>query len=750
MHDKIYIKIPTWNNGEWEYTEFSTKEDFRVFVKSLFKEPGKYEFDETSRQFNVHARNYQAKKLFCEAPEGSRDFHTFWDTEKEKCRKGVIYHSGDKTWYLTRQYYMWVNYLPIFDKAKSRLDFPRLWDSQYHAFLYELLAQLHDSHAVTVKKRQWGNTYMKMARMICRFWFDEGFTGKLGASLKDYINEKGAWKFLNQYRDFLNKNTAWYRPMDPEKVFSWQQRLKVREGGRDSYEGLKSTITGTSFEKDATAGVGGNISEFYHEEAGIAPKLDQTYEFMRPALSAGGITTGLFIASGSVGDLDQCTPLQNFMKDPFSSGFYGVETNLIDEHGTTGIRGLFIPEQWSYEVKPEEEPCIDEYGNSLVEKALTHINKIRAEWRKTLTPDIYQLRISQQPTNIREAFAIRKQSVFPVRYTAAQARRIEENEYSLEYVDLIRGGDNKISTRPTDRQPCVFPTDIKGTDKRGAVVIHEHPAPDNRALNDYLASVDPVAKGISQNSDSLASVYIYKMPKLITKKFNDGTTETFTEGGKLVAWWTGRYDDVSDTNEQISMLVEYFQAYATCEANVGSWIDYMRGKRRQRYLSLKEDMIFDSELSVKQGTNHKHGWWKTTQIWGKLLEYGIDSLSIVNSQKYDENEVPYDIHYGVEQITDIWLLREMEAYDVKSGNYDRVVAYCALMAFADLRIINLRGLYQKQEKVIREEDKLVEKDNIPTFKDNRSPFKSQYMMGSTQKPSPYQQLKNRSPFKHLR
>ncbi len=34
---------------------------------------------------------------------------------------------------------------------------------------------------------------------------------------------------------------------------------------------------------------------------------------MRPALHSGMITTGMFIIAGSVGDLDQCEPLKEFM-----------------------------------------------------------------------------------------------------------------------------------------------------------------------------------------------------------------------------------------------------------------------------------------------------------------------------------------------------------------------------------------------------------------------------------------------------
>ncbi len=1110
----VFAKIPTWEKGQWTYTLFETKKDFRDYVKSLFKVPGEYQFDETVHQWNTHARTFQEKELYCVSPEGSKDHQLFWDVEKEKCRKGVIYKNGDKQWYIPRDYYMWLNYLPIYDKIKGKFDFPRIWDSQYHTYLYILLAFLHGNHAVLMKKRQWGglqpnsstlltldgwktfgelvkgekiwnpdgtiqtvdeiiewpnqelyefefidgrktiaggehnwyvldktscskqkwcvlttnqildkgyytittaptkagkkeykyykfaipyssaipfeekkllvdpyvlgtvlgdgtidecirlatmdkeiidtvmsivgqdyyaseeirennkairycigykyrkgaenplssafkklglrfsncynkfipteykygsieqrialiqglmdtdgyinasgkdinyttvsevlandfayvcrslglqcridkkpaqkqthvpfyrvrisgvvdfplfkltrkrerqqirknefkncpiinitkldrkedsrcivvsnpnklyitndyivthNTYLNLSRIINRFWFEEGFTAKMGASLKDYVNEKGAWKFLNQYRDFLNKNTAWYRTLDPERIGSWQQRQKVKENGRDSYVGLKSSINTTSFEKDATAGVGGNINMFYHEEAGIAKKMDETYEFMRPALGSGGVLTGQFVASGSVGDLDQCKPLKEFILDPTSYEFYGVETNLLDNKGTVKKCGLFIPEQWSYtaavgeEEATEnekkgivEEACIDEFGNSLVQKALDSINRRRTRWKSTLSAEKYQLRISQHPINIEEAFAIRKSSLFETAYVSPQIARIEADEYPLEYVELYRDDTGKVCTKPSTNTPNKFPTDKKLQDKKGVVVITKHPDKNAKPLFTYIGSVDSVAKGSASASDSLACIYIYEMPHQVNKSFKDGTKETFVEGGKIVAWWTGRFNDIMQTNEYISMLVEYYQAYTTCETNQSSWIDYMRMKRRTRFLSLREDFIFDKEANIRQAVQHSFGWHNTSQVWSKVLEYGINSLSTVTSCEYDDQENPINERYGVERIADIWLLKEMLDYDPKSGNFDRVIAYCALMAFAELRLATLGGT----PTVNRQEDTnaLDKKEDLYIFNRNSNPFHN--LLGGNPYMKKYN-LKPRSPFKHL-
>ena len=58
MDKFFYTDIPTWDNGTWTTTSFETRTEFRDFVLSLFKQPGKYEFDETSFLFREQANKY--------------------------------------------------------------------------------------------------------------------------------------------------------------------------------------------------------------------------------------------------------------------------------------------------------------------------------------------------------------------------------------------------------------------------------------------------------------------------------------------------------------------------------------------------------------------------------------------------------------------------------------------------------------------------------------------------------------------
>ena len=309
----MYKSIPTYKDNKWTTTNFETQEEFKKFVVVLFKEPGQYNFDKTAYLFNKEAKIFNEQGYYCDKPFRSKDFINYWNDQKEKCRHGVIYIGKKETWYLTRDYYMWLNFLPIFDKEEKKYGFAKVRDAQYHMAIYELLAELNYKHAAILKKRQIASSYFHMAKLINQFWFEEGSICKMGASLKDYINDKGSWKFLDEYKTFLNEHTAWYRPCTPEKVLLWEQKIEVRINNRKTNKGLMSKIQGASFEKNATTGVGGPCTFFFHEEAGIAPKMDQTYEYIRPAMTSGMMTTGMFIAAGSVGDLDQCNPLKEFI-----------------------------------------------------------------------------------------------------------------------------------------------------------------------------------------------------------------------------------------------------------------------------------------------------------------------------------------------------------------------------------------------------------------------------------------------------
>lgn len=733
-YDPEYI-IPTWDNGEWTTTSFDNRFHFIEFLIPLFKEPGKYEFDEGALMFNEEARKFKENgEVYCLAPYMSKDFINYWNDQKEKCRKGVIFKNGEKIWYLPRDYYMWLNFLPIFDKEKKNFDFAGIRDAQYHMALYECLAELNHKHCSILKKRQIASSYFHMAKLINQIWFEPGVILKLGASLKDYIGLEGSWKFLDEYRAFLNSKTAWYRPMNPGKVLTWQQKIEVTENGRKQEKGLKGMLQGMSFEQSDTKGVGGPCSYFFYEEAGIAPTMDKTFEYLRPAMQSGELTTGLFICAGSVGDLSQCKPLEEFTRKPEANGMYAVESNLIDETGLIGKTGLFIPEQWSM------KPYIDDYGNSLVESAVKGMLRIREEWKRDLSPELYQLRISQHPMNIKEAFAFRDESIFPLLLVGSQKRKIEDKEYPYEFIELERMLGGGINPKPSRRQPIMeFPVSKKRDDKKGVIIIYERPIADSK-WGTYYASVDPVGEGKTTTSESLCSIYVYKNPVEVTR-ITDKGVENYAEGDQVVAAWCGRYDDLSKTHEQLELIIEWYNAWTIVENNVSLFIQYMIERRKQKYLVPKSQIVFLKDIGANKTVYSDYGWKNTGTIFkSHLLSYLIGWLTEEVNQEIDSDGTVTKVTYGIERLPDYMALVEMEQY--RPGvNVDRLVSLAALIAFAKVQQSN-RG-YSKRVDDTRTKN-LHMSDNL--YKLNSTPFrhmgnKRGGMSGNRLPRIPYRKLK---------
>jgi hypothetical protein len=704
--------IPTYQDGEWSTTEFKTDNDFREYLELIFKEPGQYDFTDLALKFNEQARIFNLEGYYCNSPFRSKDFTAYWEDQKNKCRTGVLYKEGDKAWYLTRDYYMWLNFLPIFDKEEKHYGFAKVRDAQYHMALYELIAELNNQHVAILKKRQIASSYFHMGKIINQYWFEEGSICKIGASLKDYINDKGSWKFLEEYKTFLNEHTAWYRPSNPEKVLLWQQQIEVKVNNRKTSRGLKSKIQGASFEKNATTGVGGPCTYFFHEEAGIAKNMMQTYEYLRPAMSSGMMTTGQFIAAGSVGDLEQCNPLKDMIMNPGANDIYAVETNLMDADGTIGMAGLFIPEQWSM------PPYIDEYGNSQIEEAIQAIKMERERWKNELNGEQFQLRISQKPLNIAEAFAYRKESVFPQGILSKQLKKIEEKEYPYELIKLDRDETGIIASRTSKLPISQFPVNKKQTDKTGTVVVWERPAKKRPDFGAYYASIDPVSEGKTTTSDSLCSIFVYKNAIEVTRTLAGGDVEQFIEKDKVVAAWCGRFDDINKTHERLEMIIEWYNAWTIVENNISLFIQHMIARKKQRYLVPKQQILFLKDLGSNKTVYQEYGWKNTGTLFkSHLISYAIEFLREVIDEETDKEGNVMTQTLGIERIPDPMLLKEMQAYH-PGLNVDRMVAFGALIAFVKIQQSN-RGYTKRRES---EDNSLVNSEKISKLK--YSPFKN--------------------------
>lgn len=259
---KYPVIIPQYNleSNEWTEREFLTKRDFLSFVEGKYKLPGQYNLKRTDL-WRQPAINFQTNKVYCNYHEQSEDFKNWWKFEKTKTKNGVIYNIGTDEFYVTGDYYWYLNFIQIDDQLLGREEFPEVWDSDYHFFLYVIRCELYNKNSCVVKKRRSGYSLKHVAMLMKDLWFVKNSVSKMIAYEEDAVSGKnGSWKFVEAYRNFLNTNTPWYRSFDPDEKLNWKQQQVVVEGDihtRKVYKGLMSTITAATCKKDVAKAVGG-------------------------------------------------------------------------------------------------------------------------------------------------------------------------------------------------------------------------------------------------------------------------------------------------------------------------------------------------------------------------------------------------------------------------------------------------------------------------------------------------------------
>lgn len=730
---KIPIKnIPTfdYDKNQWYTTSFNSQKEFADFLLSnSFKEPGEYEFDISTKEWNKLAKVFDNEHIYTPYAEGTTEYWKFWDEEELKCRLGVLWKHNGKIWYLTRDYYFLLNYCPIINKEKGNEEgFTSVRDVQYHMMLYEKIAELMHLHSCILKKRQMLFSYCHIAKLLNFCWFENKKTMKMLASDEAYIDDvNGSWKILNGYKNHLNQHTGWVRIFSPESYPSIQQKEKIKVSGKWVTEGNESTIVAKTLKRDVTTAVGGPGYWIWHEEGGIAPKADMTLQYLASALESGNEKSGSFCIGGSVGDLDDCKPLREFLINPDRYEMLGVPTKWFDETKTEKICGLFIPTQYGM---PQ---AVDEFGNTDVSKALELLEEQEKQW-KLLPPEQYILRKSQNPKTIKEAFAWRKQSYFNVQRIERRQEEIKlqlklgiiKQQQGLLYED--KSGNIKLKKleefsdfdRPTEMG---YPVDKNCKDKRGLVTIWE--MPDLSSPNLYFAGVDPIGLQDNYTSESLFSMHIYK------RGYTEIDQTTGTKKivrGKIVATYRGRFKSVEDTNEQGLLLLRLYKAKAACERNKDNFINFCRRKGFSSLIAMKRDLPFDKDIDMAGTKNDEYGIYKGAD--GALervlrknsydyLEVEIDTIH--KKDKNDSDKVGDIVKTirGYQLVNDYWMLEEYKLYN-DEDNFDSFISSSLAISFGTAAELT----YEKKVFTASESEKPKQqkpptiKSYLPSYKRN--------------------------------
>ena len=723
------LKVQAYNSSidDWYIKTFETQEELTTYVESQFKEPGKYNLRRTKdwkktgqyytdTQALTKRPNFEGGK-YHEFSRGSAGQKKWMETEKDRVLNGVIYDDL----YLPPFYYWYLNFCPIYDDYKKKRRFADVWDGDLFYMQYCMLGILKGKHIGGIKGRQKGISYKHMAILYWSYCWFESSVNTVGAYDEKYV--KKSWRFLEGYRSHINAHTTWKRGPTLPKSLEWNES---QADENNIPRGLMSKLAGVTFKQNPENDVGGSQTFFNYEEPGVSPTILKTLEFVRPALEKGSVTTGIMIACGSVGELEDAEGMKKIFYHPDDYNFLGIKNIWDEDAGPDDICGIFISEAYNmigtdkkdkYNPEGTGRSFMDADGNSDVELSLTWIRKM-AEKLKTSTKaaDLKQLATSQKCTSPKQAFAERTISEFPVEKLRKQQERIllKEQENLWEYKPqkgLFTEEEGKVIMVTTNLpREHEYPIKPDWEDKRGVWTIYEPPDPGAEMFT-YFACVDAIEVDFTETSESVASVDIFKTAVEVTYIDKKGKKQTRLEGDKLVATYRGRFNTPDETNHQIWLGIKLYNAFTYAERNKPNFINYMRrlGKA-ERYLAKESDVPLFKDLNIKNGNvanNSKFGFHKgdNTEVWKYFkaatkeyfsAEYGRSTF--MNG----ELEETLRVFTGIDRIDDYWLLEEFCKYVEGKGNYDRMVSFMGALFICKIyqqnRFIKRRNEVKEVEK----------------------------------------------------
>jgi len=451
-----------------------------------------------------------------------------------------------------------------------------------------------------------------------------------------------------------------------------------------------------------------NSSIVFFEEAGVNSTLDKTYEFIKPTLQIGGLTTGIILVAGSVGELKECEPLRKFTYNPDDNDFLGVPDLVNPEKSVS----FFVPTFWNYihEVKDNEdniighERCYDSDGNSDITRAKELILETGLlQARKD--PASYALFKSQYPESLEDLYGARETNIFPIAILSKQSFNLDD--YKPVTIDIIEDADGKLKHTLISK-PIVLDFPLKSQSYREGAICMSEPPIDNPPNFMYFAGVDPV-KSLQGIGESLMSVHIFQ---------NYYIENNEIKGGKLVAWYTGRNEDTHVTFRKIKDLLNYYNAAAVVESDQSSFIDWMIAeKQNYRHRLLKrsqvpilKDLVPNSAIGDEYGVRMNTGG-TSSRVKDYMHTKIIDYVSDVLSERYldDGTKIPV---YGVERIKDQMLIKEMLNFNNK-GNYDRIISFG--LALLTAAVYESRQVIHKKTS-FSEPVQIMANPNVPMFR----------------------------------
>jgi hypothetical protein len=631
-----------------------------------------------TQYWTPEAKRFREEGSYCKYPEGSSSWRDYWMEQTQLCKGG--YSVGGIR--IPGPYYFYLNFnqILLIDETSERkhLGFPRVTDVDLEFFNYVEKARSMHKGLILLKPRRIGFSY-KVSRLgLYEYNFFRNSKTIIAAHSRMYSSN--TMRMLLQGINFLEKNTPWIHPRNPDTQDYIISRHKKVVGGVEAWYGYHSEVQALTFKDNPFASVGLHSSLFLFEEAAADfPNIIQSYNISEPCWKDGDTVVGLAIVFGSAGDMDHST--QSFEKMFYEPDKYNLlaMNNIWEENKKNTTCGWFIPacrmRFGPYNDVSKKFPgrsgedMVDKNGNSQEDLATQSVLDFYRTKEKSGDNRALNDAKSQYPLVISDAFLRRKGSPFPIQDLQARLAKVETDRILLNtsYIsDLVVDESGTVILTPSNKHPIrEFPLS-PDADMTGAVEIFDKPVRDDMGripYGMYIAGTDPVDDDDNRDVESsLQSTFV----------MNNYT-------GRIVAEYTGRTQDVKKYYENVRRLLLYYNAVCNYENNKKGLFGYFDYKNSIHLLCDIPQILRDTELVKTIGIGNKS---KGTPVNIEVKKYGT---RLINSWLMEHATGREDEVTNTQMLRSVGLIRELIAYDDEI-NTDRVDALKMLLILReDLR-----------------------------------------------------------------
>lgn len=642
-----------------------------------------------SDKFRGPALQYLATGHYCQYPEGTSEFYTYWDKQMDRCKYGYTADDGD---FISGYNYFYLNFCPIQRiiyntitnvdgsttiKKTRDLQFPDFYDYDYYFFQAVEQAETEGKHLCALKSRRKGYSY-KNAAMACRnYYLFAGSKTYIYASNKQYLTEDGILTKAWDYMDFIDKNTAWGK----KRSVNTQMRKRAGFYTKDEYGnevelGFKSEIIGVTLKDnpDVVRGKAGKLIIF--EEAGSFSELGAAWQIARPSVEQDGMAFGTMIAFGTGGDEDShFETLKDMFYNPDGYNCLGFD-NIWDETPSDKKCGFFIPQYTNMDFRDDKgnRLYMDVDGNTLRKKSLEYILTDRRKVIENATNSVAVDRyVAEHCITPQEACLEFGGNIFPKKELQEQLAKIRINKHLSNHKqvgDLVWNTDGSLKWVIKKLGDITHYPLKRDDDPTGSIVIWEHPVPD-APIGLYILGVDPYDHDQS-GTNSLGSTFVYKRFQSFENYYDI-----------IVAEYTGRPQTAEEYYENLRKLAIYYNGRIMYENERKGLFPYFTAKHCDYLLADQPDII--SDIVGNSKVQRKKGCHMNKQIkqWGEGLI----------KDWLNEEQAP-----GKKNLHNILsepLLEELISYN-DTGNFDRVMALMQVMIYRE-QLYNLKVKEKKKE-----------------------------------------------------